>query len=141
MTATSASPHRVLIVDNDDRVRRALTELINATEGFAVIAVEGAQGAAPTPTDEATVALVALRSISDHAGLERVRELSSDMAVVAVSSVSSVAAAAARAGAVAFCEMDGNTDVLITALRVASGVRGDETGPRQAAGRQPIDPS
>ncbi len=119
MPATSASAHRVLIVDNDPRVRRALTELINATERFGVVAARGTRPTADTTGPEADVAVVALGSTTDQEGLKQIRALAERIPVVAVSAFSSVAPAAARAGATAFCEMDGNADALIDTLRAA----------------------
>ena len=131
MTATGASPHRVLIVDNDSRVRRALTELINATQGFVVVAAEGTGQTAQPTNSEATVAVVALGSAADQEALTHIRTLADRMPVVAVSAVSSVATAAARAGATTFCEMDGNTDALIAAFRTAVNSAVDDAEPTE----------
>jgi DNA-binding NtrC family response regulator len=122
MTSTSPTAHRVLIVDNDTRLRRALTELVNASDGFAVVATEGSShGVATAATDAAaTVALVVVDSAADRRALTRVRVLADQMPVVAVSATASAAGSATDAGATAFCEMDGNTDALVAALGAAS---------------------
>lgn len=119
---TSAWPHRVLIVDNDPRLRHALTELLNASEGFVVAGAEGStQGVAMAASSAyATVALVVVASVADRAALLRVQVLADHMPVVAVSTAASVRGWALAAGATAFCEMDGNTDALIAALGTAS---------------------
>lgn len=120
MARTSASAHQVLIVDDDARVRRALTELINATEGFTAVTGGQTQTTGTSVTADAKIAVVGLRTTADKAGLERIRALAEQMPVVAVSAVSSAASAATGAGATAFCEMDGNTDTLIAALSTAA---------------------
>ena len=112
----------MLIVDDDDRVRRALAELITASDGFTVASVS-----------DASVAIVSIMSASDSRGLARVRTLAASMPVMVVSTVGSAADAATAAGAAAFVEMDGNADALIAALRAlwavprltAGGARGD----------------
>ena len=122
MTTTSAWPHRVLIVDGDARLRRALTELVAASDGFVVAGAEGStHGVAMAAASAyATVALVVVSSVADRAGLLRVQVLAEHMPVVAASTAASVAGWTMAAGATTFCEMDGNNDVLIAALEAAS---------------------
>jgi DNA-binding NarL/FixJ family response regulator len=126
MTTAPTRPYLVLVVDGDARVRAALAELIDSTEGFTVVgtvdsvdgfdrSLLGTDGAAA-----AAVAVVGLQPATPTIGLGHVRALTTRMPVLAVAASGSLQTAAAAAGAAAFCEMDGNAEALIQALHTAS---------------------
>lgn len=118
MAATSA-PIRVLVVDTDARVRLALTELINASDGYTVVAAVSTADEPLGAVDAGTadVALVEVPSADEAAGLALIRALAALLPVVAVAPRSGLRTATALAGASAFC--DGDFDALLAALKTA----------------------
>lgn len=121
------------MVATELRLRRALAELVNASDGLVVAASEGSNsGVAVAATVGANVALVVVGSVADRTGLTRIRVLADQMPVVAVSAAASVGNAALAAGATTFCEMDGNTDAMIAALVAAGEMVSDESANRPA---------
>lgn len=125
MSAADAGPHRVLIVDGDARIRLALTELINATDGFTVVAAVDAPDEFVTRDRDTApaspnVAVVGIHPGDQTAGLAHVRALAGRLPVLAVATSASLRAATTAAGATGFCEMDGNPERLIAALHAAA---------------------
>ena len=115
--AGRATPvHRVLVVDDDPRVRAAVRALLDGTGDLTVVA------AAATP-DQARAALAAtgadcaLVDVRLPAGLDLIGELATRMPVVAFSVSGASRVPAVRAGAAAFVEKDGRADRLLEALR------------------------
>ena len=111
---------RVLVVDDDARVRRALEELIDASEGMRFVAsardmrqaLEEDERAAPA------VALVDVLLPERAAGLAVIRALSARGRPVVAASVSAgVGDEALAAGAVRFVEKAPDPQPLLAALR------------------------
>jgi DNA-binding NarL/FixJ family response regulator len=111
---------RVLVIDSDARVRRALEQLIDAEEGMEVIAAAASAqdarvvlGRAP-----ADVVLLDLLMPSVGAGLGLVGDLAdAGYAVVATSLAGSARAAAMEAGATRFIEKGPDPAALLAAIR------------------------
>ena len=116
---------RVLVVDDDTRVRAGLTGVLTATPGLAVASSTGSprRALAVAVRGFADVALVdvLLPTVAD--GLDLVRRLFDVVPVVAISLDGTSRAAALAAGAVAYVEKDGAVEDLLTALRLAAHVR------------------
>jgi DNA-binding NtrC family response regulator len=110
---------RVLVVDDDARVRRALHDLIDASGGMQVVATAAGVGEA-LEVDARTGPLVALVDVlPDRAdGVELVRALAGrGRRVVAISVSAAVRDDALAAGAVRFVEKAPDAQRLLTALR------------------------
>jgi DNA-binding NarL/FixJ family response regulator len=109
---------RILVVDDDPRVRHAIHHLIDETPGLHVVAAvsnaDEAEVAVQTTAPE--LAIVEVRVPDRDAGLRLIRNLCSRIPVVAIGVTNSLAPLATRAGATAFCDKDGNTDTLINAV-------------------------
>ena len=115
--------HRVLVVDDDPRVRAAVRALLDGTSDLTVAAE------AATP-DQARAALAAgadcaLVDVRLPAGPDLVGELATRVPVVAFSVSGASRAGALRAGAAAFVEKDGRADRLLQALRRTAAAAGD----------------
>lgn len=116
---------RVLVVDDDARVCRALADLINATEGMRVAAIARDLSQALDADERATpaVALVDVLLPKPADGLAVVEALSlSGRPVVATSVSAAVRGAAIAAGAVRFVEKGPDAQPLLAALRQAAGL-------------------
>jgi len=111
---------RVLVVDDDPRVRAGLAGALGATAGLALVAVTGSPACALAAAGQADVALVdaLLPAIAD--GVALVRRLSRHVPVVAISLDGTRRRDALAAGAVAYLEKDGSLDDLVAALRRAA---------------------
>jgi DNA-binding NarL/FixJ family response regulator len=122
MASRGTAARRILVVDDDPRVRHAVRQLIDGTPGLQVeAAVSNADEAeAASRTSVPDLAIVDVRVPDRDAGLNLIRSLSSRMPVIAISVTSSLARPATRVGA-AFCDKDGNTDALISAVLAALG--------------------
>jgi DNA-binding NarL/FixJ family response regulator len=111
---------RVLVVDDDPRVRRALHDLIEASGGMQVVATVGDARQA-FEADELTSPAVALVDVllPDQAdGIDVVRELAlRGRRVVATSVSASVRNDALAAGALRFVEKSPDDQRLLSALR------------------------
>ena len=111
---------RVLVVDDDARVRRALHDLIEVSGGMQVVATAGDLTAA-LAADERTSPAVALVDVllPDQAdGIEVVRALTRrGRRVVATSVSASVRNDAVAAGAVGFVEKSPDDQRLLSVLR------------------------
>ena len=120
----STDPIRVLIVDDDPRVRQALGSTV-ALEADMVMVAEAADGQTALAVAEATnpsVALVDILLPDDVTGLALVCSLEQrpGCEVVAMSVRSGLRAAARAAGAVAFVEKGDDIDALLQAVRLAA---------------------
>src|SRR5437588_4020122 len=113
-------PKRVLVVDNDARVRQALSALIRSTPGVVAVG-EASSGDATLRADEElspdiVLLDVLLPSLVD--GVEALRHLvARGRAVIAVSIRGDLRAAALAAGAVAFVVKFAGADAVLKALR------------------------
>lgn len=129
MAAITPSAHRVLVVESDARVRRALTALIDATPGLQVVAQCSCTAGADDVRrrSDPVVAVVGMCNCSD--GLESLTALAADLPVVAVSPCRRDAERALAAGAVEFCDQDGDADRLsATLLTVAEAAASNTSG-------------
>jgi DNA-binding NarL/FixJ family response regulator len=119
-----AEPIRVLIADDDRRVREALSALLGASPGVEVVATAGsAEGAlqlakARTPS----VALIDLLLPEATDGLGLIDAVAGDLRipVVAISLDATLHDRALAAGAVAFVDKDGDTRHLLDAVHSSS---------------------
>jgi DNA-binding NarL/FixJ family response regulator len=120
---------RVLVVDDDARVRRALHDLIEASEGMQVVASAGDVIKA-LQADECTSPAVALVDVllpdlADGVGVVRALTLRG-RPVVATSVSAAVRNDALAAGALRFVEKGPDDQRLLTALRHSAERRDDE---------------
>ncbi len=117
---TSSRPckgRRVLIVEDDPRVRSALSELLTASEGLCVVGIAATAGDALDAGDWLDVALVDVRLSDLEDGLLVIRKLAAEgHPVVALSASAAARAASIAAGARAFFEKDSHPDALLAAL-------------------------
>ncbi len=121
----AASDVRVLIADDDRRVRTALAELLTAAPGFQVTATRGPELADdPAVGLPADVAVVDILMPDPAAGLELVRLLSGHyrIPVVALSAQASLRGAALAAGATAFLDKGSSPAAVLDAARAVAGV-------------------
>src|SRR3954447_25844270 len=113
---------RVLVIDDDARVRTALGELLASTTDL-VLTASAATAAEARAAEEFEgpfdLALVDLRLPDPATGLSLIHWLAARVPVVAVSVSSAHRAAALAAGATAFLDKDGRPDSLLAALRAA----------------------
>lgn len=126
-TAQPEWPVRVLVVDDDARVRAAMAQTI-ALEADLVMVGEAADVTAALALAERanpSVALVDVLLPDDIAGLALVAGLARRprLAVVAMSVQSSLCGAAVAAGAIAFVEKGGDIDALLDTVRAAAPPR------------------
>jgi DNA-binding NarL/FixJ family response regulator len=119
-----AGPIRVLIAEDDPRVRQALCAFLAAAPGFAVVGEAGTAALALTLAYERApaVALVDV-SLPDAAdGLELLRTLTEKLRLptVAISLQAGLSEPALAAGAYRFVLKDGVAELLLAALRAAA---------------------
>jgi DNA-binding NarL/FixJ family response regulator len=121
--ASRTAARRILVVDDDPRVRHAVRHLIDGMPGLHVAAVasNADEAEAACRTSVPDLAIVDVRVPDRESGLKLIRSLSTRMPVIAISVTGSLARPATRAGATAFCDKDGNTDALINAVLAALG--------------------
>ena len=117
-------PIRLLVVDDDPRVRQAIAPTI-ALEPDLVIVAEAADAMTALAFAEGTAPSVALVDVllpDELAGLALVRSLARrpGCAVVAMSVRGGLRHAALAAGAIAFVEKSGDVDALLDAVRAAA---------------------
>jgi DNA-binding NarL/FixJ family response regulator len=115
---------RVLVIDDDSRVRAAIGQTI-ALEADLVMVADAADATGALALAERTdpsVALVDVLLSDDRTGLALVRSLAQRpaCAVIAMSVRSGLRHAALAAGAVAFVEKGGDIDALLDAIRAAA---------------------
>jgi DNA-binding NarL/FixJ family response regulator len=117
------SPTRVLIADDDARVRTALRALLMACPGFEVVGAVGSAGRAFELAREVMpcVAVVDVCFPDAQDGLDLVRALTGELSVpvVAMSLSSELRLDAFSAGASDFLIKDGSAERLLVALRTA----------------------
>jgi CheY-like chemotaxis protein len=114
---------RVLVIDDDARVRTALGELLASTTDLtpaSSTATAAAALAAAEHDGPFDVALVDIRLPDPATGLTLVEQLAARIPVVAVSVSGAHRTAALAAGATAFLDKDGRPDTLLAALRASS---------------------
>ena len=132
---------RVLVVDDDPRVRAGLAGVLAATPGLMVVASTGSATRALTVAARglADVAIVdvLLPTLAD--GVQLVRSLSADVPVVAISLDGTSRTEALAAGAAAYLEKDGAVEDLLAAVLVAA--EGPQDFPDVSSeGRGPASP-
>jgi DNA-binding NarL/FixJ family response regulator len=113
---------RVLVIDDDARVRAALADLLASTTDLssAVPAATAAEARATAEDDGPfDLALVDIRLPDPATGLALVRQLAAGLPVVAVSVSGAHRTSALAAGATAFLDKDGRPDALLAALRAS----------------------
>jgi DNA-binding NarL/FixJ family response regulator len=117
---------RVLIVDDDARVRAGLRQMLASTTEFEVA---GAAASAPqaraafaTAGRRIDIAIVDVRLPTACVGLDLIRDLATAVPVLALSINGTGRADALAAGAHAYLEKDGAPDALLAALRDARAV-------------------
>ena len=120
---SKAAKLRVLIVDDDARVRRALRRLIECSPDLTVVGEAGSARSAGRLDQELGPDVVVLDLLLPQApdGMQVLRELRGrDRPVVAISRMGELGAEAMLAGAHAFLEKDGrDVDALLDMIRAA----------------------
>jgi two-component system response regulator DesR len=118
---------QVLVIDDDPRVRAALSQTISLEPDLVVLAVVADTTAALASAENAelSVALVDVLLPDDTTGLALVRQLAHrpGCAVVAISVHPGLRRAALAAGAAFFVEKSGDIDAVLHAVRNASSRR------------------
>lgn len=116
-------PVRVLIVDDDPRVRVALRSFLSISPGFEVVGDADGADAALRLARERTpgVVLVDVHMPEQHDGLRLLRVLTAELGipVVAMSIRGDVRGNALAAGAFRFLDKDSVPEFLLAALRAA----------------------
>jgi DNA-binding NarL/FixJ family response regulator len=119
-----AEPVRVLVADDDPRVRTALRRFLSASPGFHVVGVAGTAATAVEMAREQTphVALVDLLLPEADDGLGVLRTMSGELAIpaIAISIEGGLRTSALAAGACRFLDKDSPPELLVTALRQAA---------------------
>lgn len=122
-TPPGSHPVRILVVDDDARVRRALCALIRSAPGLSV-AGEASSTRAAYEADELLSPEVVLLDVllpSAEDGFEALRRLvAKGRTVVALSIRDGLRAAALRAGATAFVDKYADPDVLLQTVQEVS---------------------
>jgi DNA-binding NarL/FixJ family response regulator len=117
-------PIRVLIADDDHRVRTALSTLLAMSTGFHVVGAASTATSALTLAREhrPTVALVdmLLPDLSDGLGLLRSMAGELQIPTIAISVDGGLKVSALSAGAAGFVDKDSTPDLLIATLRGAA---------------------
>jgi DNA-binding NarL/FixJ family response regulator len=116
-------PVRVLIVDDDARVRTALRSFLSVSPGFEVVGDAGSVDATLRLAHERTPAVVLADVLlpDQRAGLGLLRILSAELGipVVAISIRGRVRHSALAAGAYRFLNKDSVPELILAALRAA----------------------
>ncbi len=119
-TRTGGTPAKVLVVDNDARVRAALCALIGSSPGLSVAGEASARSVAYQANEKLCPDVVVLDILLPTAdeGLELLKDLAVNRrAVVALSIRDGLRTAAFAAGAAAFVEKYAGPDALLETLR------------------------
>ena len=120
----------MLIVEDDPRVRSALSELLAVSEGFGVGGVAATARDALDAGGRLDVALVDVLLPDLEDGLSVIRALAADgHPVVALSASAAVRAASLAAGATIFVEKDTHPDALLAALHPLTPSTREAPGP------------
>jgi DNA-binding NarL/FixJ family response regulator len=126
-SSVSQRPVRLLVVDDDPRVRQAIAGTVALEADLMIVAEANDAATALSMADGAdpSVALVDVLLPDGATGLALVRRLDErpGCAVVAMSVRGGLRQAALSAGAVAFVEKGGDIDALLTAVRGAAAPR------------------
>jgi DNA-binding NarL/FixJ family response regulator len=114
---------RVLIVEDDQRVRAALRRFLSASAGFEVVAAAADPHAALRMARELAPAVALVDVLLPEAGdgLGLLRALTGELSIpaVAISMRGGLRVGALAAGACRFLPKDGAPDLLLAALRAA----------------------
>ncbi|WP_182481075.1 response regulator transcription factor [Nocardioides immobilis] len=120
-------PIRVLIADDDHRVRIALSTLLTTSADFEVVGAAGTAAGALTLAREhrPTVALIDMHLPDPADGLGLLRAISGELHIpaIAISVDGGLANNALAAGAADFFDKDGIAERLISALRTVASSR------------------
>ena len=120
-------PVRVLIAEDDPRVRTALRSFLGASDGFEVVAeaASAATALAQAREHEPAVALVDVLLPDARDGLGLLHALTGELGIpaVAISIHSWVRSSALGAGAYLFLDKDSAPELLVAALRAAASTR------------------
>ncbi len=112
---------RVLVVDDDPRVRAALRAFLDASPGFHVVGVAATAEAAYDLAQRLAphVALIDVLLSDSHDGLALLRAITRDLElpVIAMSIDGGLRASALAAGATRFLEKDRTPDLVLSVLR------------------------
>src|SRR3954452_909310 len=129
MAVTTSSAHRVLVVESDARVRTALTALIDATPGLQVVGECICTAEAEEVRRRTSPAVAVVGMCGCESALDCLAELTAHLPVVAVSPCRCEADRALAAGAIEYCDQDGDADRLsATLLAVAEAAASDLRG-------------
>jgi DNA-binding NtrC family response regulator len=124
MQGGGATPLRILVIDDDGRVRAALSQTIALESDLILLAALADASAALAWAESAgpSVALVDMVLSDGATSLTLVRQLAErpGCAVVAMSVHSGLRSAALAAGAAAFVEKSGDIDAVLNAVRRAA---------------------
>jgi DNA-binding NarL/FixJ family response regulator len=119
-----SGPIRLLVVDDDARVRAAIGRTIALEEDLVVVAdaADATSALALANCTDPSVALVDVLLPDERTGLDLVRRLTSrpGCAVVAMSVRGGIRHAALAAGAVSFVEKGSDIDAILSAVRAAA---------------------
>jgi DNA-binding NarL/FixJ family response regulator len=117
-------PVRILIADDDPRVRAALRAFLTVSPGFDIVAEAASAGTALALARERSpaVALVDVLLPGERDGLRLLRALSGELQIpaVAISVQSGLCSFALAAGAYRFLDKDSSPEVLLATLRAAA---------------------
>jgi DNA-binding NarL/FixJ family response regulator len=112
---------RVLIIEDDPRVRAALLQTLGSNPDLHVLAAGSGQDAvALLARKPADVVLLDIGLPAERDGIDLIRRLAPSTPVVAVSINGAARATALGAGAHSYHEKDGDVDGLLGALRAAA---------------------
>jgi DNA-binding NarL/FixJ family response regulator len=121
LVAETREPIRVLIADDDHRVRAALSTLLTSTAGFDVVGASATPGGALTIARQhrPTIALVDILFPEAPDGLGLLQALTAELHIpaIAMSIDGGHRKRALAAGATLFVDKDSTADSLIAALR------------------------
>ncbi|KQY54447.1 MULTISPECIES: response regulator [unclassified Nocardioides] len=124
MVRRRGEPIRVLIADDDHRVRTALSALLGGAAGFDIVdasaTTEAALAAARQHRPSVALIDILLPELSDGLGL--LRAITDDLHIptVAMSIDGGLRGGALAAGATQFFDKDGTPDLLLAALRAVA---------------------
>jgi DNA-binding NarL/FixJ family response regulator len=122
--AGTREPIRVLIADDDHRVRTALATLLTSTAGFDIVGASATTDTALTIARQhrPTIALIDILLPEASDGLGLLRALTDELHIpaIAMSIDGGLRRSALAAGATLFVDKDSTADSLVAALRAIS---------------------